>query len=309
MKPLNAKLLNEKIKQGWVATDFSEHLGITTEQFWQTLEKQFTRNAYTGFKSSINKNEKHQKRLSRASQHSFDTTLPSEEIIENETLETNELFDFEETSNVSTDAIVEEPNVSDNQSDGTPDSTSSEEPSIEELEKRLAERKEHLNNLELEHKKVVSSRISIKDEIREHKNALEEIQRKIAEHNAALSGLITRLDDTATTLAHLTSSSNLCRQEIANLTSQIEAAKKVCIFVYNSGEIELDSKLGFELPDWSTLFNNIVQEDELDSLTIKQIKALAQVIALTQFLTSIRASYEVSFENEISETYFKKVIS
>ena len=64
MKQVNAKLLNDHIKKGWTATDFATYLGISDELFWDILKKEFTRNAYEGFRSSLRKNEKHQKNFS-----------------------------------------------------------------------------------------------------------------------------------------------------------------------------------------------------------------------------------------------------
>jgi hypothetical protein len=93
------------------------------------------------------------------------------------------------------------------------------------------------------------------------------------------------------------------------IESRIEKAKLVSIFIYNSGEIEVETQSTIQYPEWSDLLEAIIEEEELTSLTIKQAKALAKVIALVRLLITQGTPFEVSFEDQASENYFKKVIS
>ena len=305
MKQVNAKLLNDHIKKGWTATDFATYLGISDELFWDILKKEFTRNAYEGFRSSLRKNEKHQKRLTKSS--NLRTSETHEEVVEELHNEYHEENNEETTTEDDMSSNVEITTESEETEENT--SQSDEHVSISELEAKCQQSLDILSDLEIQHKDLVSERCAIRNEISNHQEEFKKMLEEISKRQQAIEDLQKRFNSIGETMENITLQIRNTKLDIAQLKTQIDQAKKVYIYACDSGEVEIDSNLSFEIENWKPVFDNIVTDDELESLTIKQLKALAKTITLIRFLIAQNAPYEVVFEDKISEAYFKKVIS
>jgi len=309
--PLNAKLMNDKIKQGWTTAVFAALLGISNEQFMSVLEKEFSRNAYEGFRSSLKKNDKYQKRITKNVAQSLSqiSEEPSENLVEeipteyHEEVNENALIEdiIDSDSEISTENQESEENISsDNENINN----------IEELEIKLKQATKFLNDSELKHKDLTSERISIRKEIVGYQEELKQMREKVAKIQESIGSLKTRFDTIGKEMLEITSQIRDTKIDIAQYTTQLEEAKKVLIYICDSGELVVESKMEFEIENWELLcYNTIVKENELKSLTIIQAEALAKAILLVRFLIVQEVPYEVVFDNPIAETYFKKVIS
>lgn len=293
-----AKVIHEKIKRNWTAEDFAQNLGISTEEFWKQLEIQFPGNSFKEFKSSINSNEK----LHKRHKNHDDTSEP---------IATSEVA-ISATEGYSTDEYVDDANVVDSPTvaPAEPNSeTPTPTPTLEELTSNLEVILFNLNEEELIHKDIVAKRIAIKKQIESHQADLLEIKATIAKHEADIKTILSELNDTQTQLTDSTAKIQLLQREKDEIEAQIERSKKVYIFVYDTGEIDVDTQSAIELPEGNDLFTEIVGDEELESLTIKETKALARVIVLVRSLIEQGRPYEVSFDQSIAESYFKKAIN
>ena len=307
---LNAKLLNEKLKQGWTSTDFATYLGIGADQFLDMLKKEFTRNAYEGFRNVLRRNEKHQKRLSKSAPQIAGTQAAEthEEIVEEILTKYHEEFTDEPT--IKGDIDSNEEIYTDTEETMKETSTSDEHVSISELESKHQQAGDALNSLEIHHKELFSQRCEIRNEISAHQEEFKKMLEEISKRQQAIKNLQERFTCIGKEMEETTEQIRSVKLNIAQLTTQIEQAKKVYIYVCDSGEVDIDSKLEFEITNWELLcYGTIIKENELKSLTIIQAEALAKAITLVRFLIAQNIPYEVVFDSQISDNYFKKVIS
>ena len=304
---LTAKYLHEKLKRKWTASDFAKDLEISEEVFWELIEKQFYGSAFKEFKAALQSNEKHHKRVRSA------TEMP-------ECDQADKSVTFEEQSEIRDDAY----NISSIETDWTDDNLTTENsqsscqptesiaapsPTFEELSSELEQVLSEINEEELTHKSIVSSRIEFRKQLVSHQESLIAIKKTIAEHKRSIASLTSQLAITEKQMLESTLKLQLLQEEKTNLEAQIERAKQVSIFLYNSGEIEVDTQSSIQFPDSNDLFAQIIEEEELTSLTIKQAKSLAKVIVFVRSLITQATPYEVFFEDTVSEGYFQKVIS
>ena len=304
MKKLTAKFLHEKLKRNWTASDFSEYLGIPTDEFWSLLQKQFPGNSYKEFRILLQSNAKRSKRNKTA-----DTFFADEAVNIPDTSSPNTSTE----PTICPDDPEVQPTVANESQNFEPDNLSQAPekslPSLEELLAELEQLRDDLNIEELIHKAIVSERSEIRKALQEHNQAILDIRKILSQRQEDITRLLSQLDDAASRMSESTIKIQLLQEEKASLESKIEKARHVSIFIYNSGEVEVETQATIQFPEWEDLFNTIVNEEELTDLTIKQVKSLAKVIVLVRHLIAQDTPYEVFFENEISKNYFEKVIS
>lgn len=300
---LNAKLMNDKLKQGWTTTEFATYLGISIEQFLDVLKKEFTRNAYEGFRNSLRKNDKHQKRIAK------NVAQTLSKIPEASTKDSNQEIPEGDGENAPIEDIIDSDAEINTETIDSEENLSSTTESIEELEAKCQQSIELLNNLELQHKGVVSERIQIRNEISDHQKEFEKMLAEVIKRQQAIEELQQQFTSVGETMDEITSKIRDTKLTIAQYTTQIEQAKTVCIYAWNTGVVDIDSSLSLEIPNWQPTFNNIANVDELGALTLNQTRALAKTLTLARFLIAQNTPYEVAIESDISYAYFKKVIS
>jgi hypothetical protein len=166
-----------------------------------------------------------------------------------------------------------------------------------------------INSEELVHKGIVSARSEIRTALQEHHQALIDLRKQTSQHEEKISALLSELEITAMQMYESTVRIQALQEAKLTIESRIEEAKHVSIFIYNSGEVEVETQATIQFPECDDLFNSIVKEEELADLTIKQVRSLAKVITLVRLLRVQGNPYEVSFEDKTSENYFKKAIS
>lgn len=300
MKPVTARFMHEQLKKHWTVTEFATHFEITEEDFLKLLEKQFPGSSYKDFKSALRSNEKYRKRIKEHGpvecQECIDSDT-SEDFAEvvNATIGIVDMSAIESFSEEVLEECIEEPIES--------------VPTLEDLLADLEQICAELNNEEITHKDIVASRIELRNQMQSHKDALVKIKASISEHERSIDSLLSELANTEYQMDETNAKIQLLREAKVDLEVRIERAKKVSILVYSSGDIEFDTQSPVEIPEWSSLFDEIVKEEELDSLTVKQIKSLAKVIVLVRCLIEHGTSYEASFDERVAEEYFEKVIS
>lgn len=282
MIKLNGKIMEERLKHGWTTQFFAEHYETTEQEFLETLEKVFSSKAYKGMLARLKKNEKilHAK-------HQTSQSLPDASLNEvNQQLETGTASLEEKTDNTK----------------------NSSKELLEFLQSKKEELENVLNNLELEHKSITSERAQIRNSISNYKTILLDIQSKIRQYQEELKSLVSELDEKFASMQKINLSISETKVALSEVNEKIDALKKVSIFVYNSGELGIESQMAIEFPEWSHLFDKIVKDELADSLTIKQIKGIAKCLALVQYLKSQNFKYEIAFDDTDTEVYFEKIL-
>ena len=269
MVKVTGKIMEERMKHGWTLNQFSQSYGVSEEEFIEALKKTFSSKAYKGMLARLRKNEKIAHKASK-------TEIIAEEVVS-----------------------IEEPTV---------DSESSSEESLEFLKLQKEELKNVLNRLELEHKSLTSERVQIRNRISDYKAVLLDMQSKIRQYQTELEALISELDEKFALMQNINSSIFETKNSLSEVNAKIEALQKLTILIYESGDMEIDSSLEINQPEWNCIFDTIVKEELADSLTVKQIRGLSKAISLVQFLSAQKLVYEILFENQIVEEIFYKII-
>lgn len=280
MIKLTAKIMEERLKHGWTLKYFAQHYQITEEEFLTTLSKTFSSKAYKGMLARLKKNEKISQRK-EGNLETTETVLPdtsSEKL--NKQLDTT----IEEQTNIHEESLLE---------------------SMQFQKKTL---QSTLNNLELEHKVLSSERVQIRNRISNYKTVLLDMQSKIRQYQEELEVLVSELDEKFASMQKINLSISETRVALSEVNAKIDALQKVSIFFYSSGEFAIESQISFEIPEWATLFDKIVKDELVESLTIKQIKGLSKCVALVRFLKSQSFKYEIAFEDSNAEFCFEKIL-
>ena len=283
MVKITGKIMEEKLKHGWTLRQLSNNYEVSDEEFLETLKKTFSSKAYKGMLARLKKNEKiaHKPVMDEAEK----VELPDD-------ISYTELNQQPETS-------IEEPTV---------DSESSSEDSLESLQLQKEELQNRLNQLEIQHKILTSERVQIRNRISDYKAVLLDMQSKIGQYQKELEALVSELDGKFASMQTINSSISETKTSLSEVNAKIEAMQKISILLYESGDMEIDSSLEIDQPEWNCIFDTIVKDELADSLTIKQIRGLAKAVSLVQFLSTQKLVYEILFENQITEEIFYKII-
>lgn len=280
MIKLTAKIMEERLKHGWTIKFFAQNYQITEEEFLTTLSKTFSSKAYKGMLARLKKNEKIFQRK-EGNFETRETVLPETYSGKlNKQLETT----IEEQTNIQVDSNLQ---------------------SIQSQQETL---QETLNSLELKHKTLSSERVQIRNNISKYKTVLLEMQTKICQYQEELKDLVSELDEKFASMQKINLSISETRVALSEVNAKIDALQKVSIFFYSSGEVAIESKKSFEIPEWATLFEKILKDELVESLTIKQIKGLSKCVVLVRLLKTQNFKYEIAFEDSNVEFCFEKIL-
>lgn len=281
-KKLTAKLMNEKLKRGWTTIDFANYLECSEEDFLKLLEKTFSKPGTRETLARLKKNEKLPKRIAK------------EIAICTETFDSsNEVNVSEEESNSNSENIVSGNNISE---------------TLEDLNLQREDIQSSLNELELNHKALVSERLILRKKIDEHKKTLSELMERVTLCKTDLVNLVSELKVKYSLMLELDKSISEKREELSEINTKIENAQSITIYVYSSGDIEIDSAYSIEIPEANNTVNEIISNEQADeNLTLKQIKAVVKLIALVQSLEQQNLNYELIFDETAMEEMFNKI--
>ena len=290
--PITSKLLKEKIERyNWAPYHFAEYLECSEEEFWEALRKTFTGGTYTSFEKDLKKNAKQFEKAKK------------------QVIKRVKVVNIDAYSSVSTLATTSQTDSIPNEI--VPKTTAQPNETPKETLNSLTEQYVMcLNALDVINKQTQDFQIQQSNQ----EAVMIQKQNKLSELKAQVCMLESEISESNVQLVtlHKQINSNLaskdkCEKQLLEISNQITLFQKVTIFVYSTGEIEINSNTPVEIPNnWSEIFTEIINKDELEELTIKQLKALAQVLALKATLISENRIFEITFENPISEEYFKK---
>lgn len=283
-KKLSARLMQEKLKKGWTIPDFANYFECSEEDFLKLLEKNLSKPGAREMLTRLKKNEKLPKKVPKESIATF--TEPS--VSNNEATESEEQYNDSNSENI----------VSDNNLSET----------LEDLNFQKEHIKSSLNALELSHKNLVSERLVIRFKIDEHKKTLSELMERVTLCKTDLVNLVSELKGKYSLMQELDKSISEKREELSEINIKIKNAQNVTIFVYSSSDIEIDSAYSVEIPEADNdTVRKIISDEQAENLTLKQIKAVAKLIALVQSLEQQNLNYELIFDETAMEELFNKI--
>ena len=95
------------------------------------------------------------------------------------------------------------------------------------------------------------------------------------------------------------------------IRNEIILLQKISIFAYANGEIEFENAGNFDTTTDSSseaaLFNKLIQNNVVESLTIKNIRQLAKLILIVEKLNAEHLSFELTFEDITVQEVFNSI--
>lgn len=271
MKHITAKLMYEKLKQGWTASDFASHLECSEEEFWNLFQKNFSGQAYDNFKRELNSNEKARNKAKR-------NALARIHVVNSDSFEA--------------DSIPE----------ATPDT---EVDLLAALEKERDELNKKCRQLTLDSQSLNKELDDITPQINAQQELLETLRNQLKNEESILSSLQQKRKSLTTELADIIAAVTNLNIHKSKIQDKIDLLKEVIIFVYDDGNVEMSDD-SYELTDAPETFRELLNMEELEVLTIKQLKSLAKVVDLIRKLKENGNNFKISFENEICANFFEK---
>ena len=269
MPRLTAKLIKMKLKYGWCIKDFTDYLNMSEEDFIIALQKQFSQSACNDMLMQLNKNDKRQRKLSS---HQNQATVKKSSQVKEE---------FNEKTSYN-------------------------------LEDLLAQEKKILDEIcqkEASHAGIISERKSIRASLRKEKAEILELQKIFKKHEESIKSLIDRLEITSSNLTSINLELSDSNSELEKIRFQIESLKKVSIYVYGDGNIEVENGKLVVSDTWEELFKNLTADISVENLTLKQIRQLAKLLVFVDYLRKQNKDFDISFESQNLQDAFSHFCS
>ena len=181
-----------------------------------------------------------------------------------------------------------------------------------EMQRKESMMSDKLIQLEVSHRQLQKDRRVLISNLGKIRDKLESLYQTIEEYETSAASIISEFNKKADDMALLSEEIREQKSELETLRREIqEAAKKVIIFVYIDGSIELETPLK-EVPTVSDAEIDMISfisqhTSSVQDLNLKQIRALAKLDKLIQKLTSIGVSYETVFDGDIMQNAYLSV--
>ena len=184
--------------------------------------------------------------------------------------------------------------------------TATELAKLQEEEREISE---YLCELEGEHKRVIASRKDVMEKLSLSKNALEELKRLLQAHSSRVTTLLTDYDLLANKMADISREIGSWQEILESVRGRIYALKKVAIFVYENGYLEIENG---EIPSIENeaiveIFNTLILHPEAEEYTVKQLKNIARLYLITKKFAGANIKYELVFDSLQVQKFFEAV--
>ena len=270
MVKINGKIMEEKLKRGWTISRFAARFEVSEDEFLQALEKSFSPKAYSDMVSRMKKNEKKA------------TYSKREPVKKNESL----------TSTDSPEVLTEEEN-----SITSP---------LDLLKVQLKDLQDVLSKKELEHKNLVEQRYSIRKSVAVFEEELLRLKSRISECKTEIEALLLEHENVFQEMKSVNEEISVTKRSIDAIEAEIKEMEKLTVFVYESGDFEITTPCNIDISDsWDSIYKELRDDENLETLTVKQIKTLSKCIAYAEAFSLHNISYEIIFEDEVVEKFFK----
>ena len=280
---INAKLLKEKLKEGWGPIDFANHLGISEKEFWTSFNKTFKGRAADNLRRGLESNDRTNKKASRRRK-------PIKLSPENGNQRREEEIAKRKMTNSSDEETITILESS-------------------ELEKALSREKkltDSLMSLENDHKTELVKRrilvgkvIQLKDKLLHLKEDIIECSKKAVNLLAEGVQIENNLERINKEKAEVKTSLDEVREKIADL-------KKVQINIID--DIEIIPAEEYTISDeWKDLRNSWLDDERFSILTVIEISLLAKAIVLRESMQKDGRRFEFVFVSDDMERLFNEI--
>ena len=275
LKDITGKKFEIELKHGATLEDFLEEYDCMREEFIEYLEKNFREKARNSMLRYMNKNSKKPKQFSGKSSKS---TSKGNIVIKH--IEEKPTIKKEKTTN----------NCAENQI----------EPTLEELKEKeryisseVHKQNEFCKELELTKKGFL-------DNLEETNKTLLETRKRIVKIQKDIKNTSGQIDEVK---KEITSKKKILKE----IKQKIKTLQKVSLFVYMNGDIE-----NFDIPEkeqtgCDKYFDDLLKNEVVEELSIKQIRQLAKLLVLLELLKEKELIWDITFESKVQQDVFEKL--
>lgn len=266
---LNGKLMEMKLKAGWTSTDFANYLDCSEDEFLEAIKITFNS---TPAKKMLNRLEQNKKRFNKGLRSTKGCKRVKEAKYDKKVKE----------KELSTDEII----------------------------KMLSNKEVKVKQKIVDDKKMKSSIFSrkskLENELIEEEKTLSDLKLRLENSNKRMTNLASEIKKTDLEIKKIEEKISDGYELIEKIQEEISEYRKITIFVYESGEVEIEGIKEFDVPEnWVEIFQNISCKDFVEDLPIKQVKILANIVA---FVLTLDVKFEVTFELEKLQRVFEKIL-
>lgn len=281
---VTGKKISVKLKYGYTLDDFTRIYNCTEEEFDTFLQKNFEKSAYNKIQTEMGKNSKRKNNNKKSSSKS-NCTYTDEEL-------TVPAFD------TSSEKQLSEPQFP------VPVSSLSKEEKLQHLKDDEKILRNELISKEIKHKNLITQKKELFKKLEIQRSLMLQLRKTIEQRQKEVEKISNDLETLYDEIASLNSSISNERKDLLDIQKQIKDLEKISLFIYENGEIDTDNFV-IDIPDnWNEVFENILRNEVVEDLSIKQIKQLAKLIVLTGILNANALEYELTFESENSQKAF-----
>ena len=278
MLKFSGRLMEEKLKIGWTIDDFLSYLNVSETEFLNYLTKNFSAKAVFQMKKRLKNNQKKIKKYKNKKEGKSMTlsTKESAPVTANESKTS-----IDSTSCIS---IV----------------------SLRNQEKTLVET---ICKMETDHAKLISKRASLKSTFQQLRKQLIALQKELKEKKIIADSTYQEWLRISSEMHAITESISKEKNLLSGIREEIKAAETISIFIYENGEIETENYPLLISKDLnsSEIFNSLLKNSIVESLTLRDIRQLAKVLAITTKLKAEQKLFEVTFESEQIQEVFQQI--
>ena len=290
---LNAKLLEEKLKKGWGTIQFSEHLGMSVEEFKQILDKTFEGVAGESYRRRLKKNDKRIEQQLRRRAVSVKTEHFKEKA--------------EQTSN-SNDAETEQCNAT--ETANSSEANNNEERDMEDVLEKLQREEEFYRNylisLENDHKAAVAERKQLFEILVKFREKMLELRKELEECRLKSQDYTAQKDQISAKIEKINQDKAETKKQITEIQEKINQLQKIEIFV-DKGHIEI-VPAEYEVPDgWKELRSDWLDDERFESLTLIELSILAKAVLLAKAISADGRKSTFVFESDLMQELFSEI--
>lgn len=182
---------------------------------------------------------------------------------------------------------------------------------LEELQKEEQELSATLCKLEDAHKQMVAQRRDCISRFKRAKKALTELQRILLAQQDNVSAIYEEYEALDCMMQKNNKECSVNRQLLQGVRSQIEDLRKVIIFVYKNGIIEVENA---NIPSISEESINIgvtelISFPNAEEFTIKELKTIAKVRLMVEAIKQNDCGFELVFDSLEVQKFYETVVA
>lgn len=287
---ITGKYMEEKLKRGYGTSYFLKSLNVSEDEFFKYLKKNFSSKAYASMCKRLKNNEKSSKKFGFKSSEHTPTAIADVET------STATMPDFTFTEgNAETETIELENSIS----------------YLDTLKEKEHTLSSVICSEEAKHTQLISRRAILRSQFQKQQTQLFELTRKIEALRNDFAKTFSEWEKLGSDMHSLTESISDKKVSLEAIRNEIILLQKISIFAYANGEIEFENVGDFDTTTDSSseaaLFNKLIQNNVVESLTIKNIRQLAKLILIVEKLNAEHLSFELTFEDSTVQEVFNSI--